>query len=280
MAGKDFNQATRILGVIDQQIKKGTRSGAGIDVTYGQVFGVQDGYASVYIAGSRELAALSGEVAIPSDYFRVPAFLSVAASDYVRVSIDSRGHRWIDEVLGLTKINALEIEVGGQISGASVAVTGAVTGSSATIGGAVNAEQYQLNGRNAWLPSRVEGFLIDNPAAGVGPLAMQRFSTVNTAAHVAQPIAGRAGRVVGLAWRKSAALTAGSIALLVTTGGTDTSVVTLTSSDGNSGSLVLGTPISFTATQALGVKYTTDASYAPVTIDYGVDIIVEYEWAS
>lgn len=72
-------------------------------MTYGQVYDIQSGgssgyYASVYLAGSRELALSAGITAEPSDYFRVPTHLTVSPDDHVRVSIDTRGHKWIDEV--------------------------------------------------------------------------------------------------------------------------------------------------------------------------------------
>lgn len=96
--------ASRILEVINRQIDKKIKSGAQIEVTYAQVYGVvwdsDAGFytASVYLAGSRELAMSSGEEAVPSEDFRVPSHLYVQPSDYVRVSMDLRGHRWVDEV--------------------------------------------------------------------------------------------------------------------------------------------------------------------------------------
>lgn len=92
--------AGRILKVIDSQIDKKIRSGAGLDITYGQVFGIEGDIASVYLHGSRELVE-EGEVAEPSAGFRIPTHLYVNPSDYVRVTIDQRGHRWIDEVFAI-----------------------------------------------------------------------------------------------------------------------------------------------------------------------------------
>lgn len=111
-----FNDATRILAVIDSQIKKLTRSGAKIDVTYGQVAGVSGQEASVYIAGSRELAISAGETPEPSEGFRIPSHFLVGSGNYVRVSIDERGHRWIDEVLPTTTYAKVAIDqANGQI---------------------------------------------------------------------------------------------------------------------------------------------------------------------
>lgn len=109
-----MSDSDRILNVINTQIDKRIKSGAKIDITYGQVYGLtaggSSGYtASVYLAGSRELALSVGEPVTPSEGFRVPTHLFVAASDYVRVSMDDRGHRWIDEVFSL--------QVGGSTGG-------------------------------------------------------------------------------------------------------------------------------------------------------------------
>lgn len=93
------NEATRLLGVIDRMVEQRTKSGANIEVTYGQVFGVQGTVASVYLAGSRELAESDGGIPEPSDGFRIPGYLRIVPGDYVRVSMDVRGHRWIDEYL-------------------------------------------------------------------------------------------------------------------------------------------------------------------------------------
>ena len=99
MAG-DHNTATRLLTVIKGAVSQSTKSGANIEITYGQVFGLTGGMqASVYLAGARELSVSDGGTPEPSEGFRIPAHLTVAASDYVRVAMDDRGHRWIEEVL-------------------------------------------------------------------------------------------------------------------------------------------------------------------------------------
>lgn len=110
----DQNTATRLLSVIDGAIEKGTRSGAGIEVTYGQVFGLTGGMeASVYLAGARELSESEGGDPEPSEGYRVPAHFAVHSSDYVRVAIDSRGHRWIEEVIPTTPYPKISIDVEG-----------------------------------------------------------------------------------------------------------------------------------------------------------------------
>lgn len=93
------NEATRLLRVIDGMVEKKTKSGANIDQTYGQVFELSGRTASVYLAGSRELAESDGGVPEPSEGYRVPSWMKLNPDDFVRVSIDARGHRWIDEYL-------------------------------------------------------------------------------------------------------------------------------------------------------------------------------------
>jgi hypothetical protein len=91
--------AGRLLAIMDERINKRVRSAAGVEITYGQVYDVVGNKASVYLHGSRELSSSTGEISHPIEDFRIPTHLLVEASDYVRVSMDIRGHRWIDENL-------------------------------------------------------------------------------------------------------------------------------------------------------------------------------------
>lgn len=109
MPSSGQNDATRLLGVINNLVEQKTKSGAHIEVTYGQVFQLSGSMASVYLAGSRELALADSGVPEPSEDFRVPAWMGLAASDYVRVSMDARGHRWIDEQLPTTAVGKVRI---------------------------------------------------------------------------------------------------------------------------------------------------------------------------
>lgn len=112
MPQQDHNTATRLLGVVKGAVKGATKSGANIEITYGQVFGLTGGMqASVYLAGARELSSGDGGVPEPSEGFRIPAHLTVAASDYVRVSMDDRGHRWIEEVFPTSEYPQISIDV-------------------------------------------------------------------------------------------------------------------------------------------------------------------------
>ena len=96
-----LNDASRIISVIQKIVDSKIKSGAGIEVTYGQVFATSSAYqeCSVYLAGSREIAETYGELAIPTEGFRYPTLLTPYAGDYVKVSIDNRGHKWIEDII-------------------------------------------------------------------------------------------------------------------------------------------------------------------------------------
>ena len=96
-----LNDATRLVNVISKNIDKSVKSGAGIELTYAQVYEVSGQECSVYLAGSREIATAMGEVIEPLQGFRIPGLFLVHAEDHVRVSIDSRGHRWVEDVIPL-----------------------------------------------------------------------------------------------------------------------------------------------------------------------------------
>jgi hypothetical protein len=91
-------EASRIISAIETKIDQKMRSGARIELTYGQVYEVHGAECSVYLVGSRELAESDGGVAEPSTGFRVPTHLTARTNDYVRVSMDERGDRWVEEV--------------------------------------------------------------------------------------------------------------------------------------------------------------------------------------
>lgn len=95
------NDAGRVLNVIDKIIDKNTKSNARVDVTYGQVYEVSGQECSVYLSGSREMALAYGEIAVPTEGFRIPGIFLVHAEDNVKVSIDDRGHKWIEDVIPL-----------------------------------------------------------------------------------------------------------------------------------------------------------------------------------
>lgn len=84
--------ATRFVNVIDSRIDKAIGRGTVLEVTYGDVQAVSGRTAAVYIGGDTNA----------SDGFRVPGWMTVNVGDRVRVSIDARGYRRIEEVLPTT----------------------------------------------------------------------------------------------------------------------------------------------------------------------------------
>lgn len=84
------SQHTRTAQAISQIIKKNTTTGAGIDYQYGVVYSSDGLTASAYIAG---------DTTSLWDSFMLRSGDYVVSGDYVQVSIDSRGHRWIEKIL-------------------------------------------------------------------------------------------------------------------------------------------------------------------------------------
>ena len=107
-----LNDAGRVITVVRGIIEENTESGAGIEVTYGQVDSIDaNGDLLIYLAGSREMAEAEGDTADPSEGFRIHPLLHVEPDDIVRVSIDRRGHRWVDEVLLQTAYPRFQVDV-------------------------------------------------------------------------------------------------------------------------------------------------------------------------
>lgn len=100
-----FNDAYRVIkNVIDERINALTKSGAGIEVTWGTVAEITSPYTcSVYLFGE----------SLPSEGFRLENGLKPNYLDPVRVSIDKRGNRWVDAILTDSTLphNKLEIDV-------------------------------------------------------------------------------------------------------------------------------------------------------------------------
>lgn len=87
-----FNDAYRIIkNVVDERINMLIRSGAGVEITWGTVAGIDNppNTCSVYLFGD----------SMPSSGFRLENGISVNVLDPVRVAIDKRGNRWVDGVL-------------------------------------------------------------------------------------------------------------------------------------------------------------------------------------
>src|SRR5687768_9251866 len=86
-----FNDAYRVIkNVVDERIAAITRSGAGVDITWGTVAALTSPYeCSVYIHGNSE----------PSYGFRLENGVVPNVLDPVRVAIDKRGNRWVEGIL-------------------------------------------------------------------------------------------------------------------------------------------------------------------------------------
>jgi hypothetical protein len=106
-----LNDASRIIDVIDQRIRKATASESRVETTWGKVAAVSaDGrYADLYLYGESAPYA--------SEYFRLPNGLSVNVNDSVKAAIDrDRGDRWVEEVHSFSAYNKVEFDiVDGQI---------------------------------------------------------------------------------------------------------------------------------------------------------------------
>lgn len=85
------NDATRIIGVIDNRIEKKVKALGTTETTWGEVCEVSaDGkFASAY---------LYGDEVNPSAGFRIPGSLAVSVGDIVKVAWDGRGERWVYDV--------------------------------------------------------------------------------------------------------------------------------------------------------------------------------------
>lgn len=122
----------------------------------------------------------------------------------------------------------------------------------------------------------VGGFLIDNVPAGV-TTPFGRFVASQATAYQNRPLAGRAGAVVGLAWRKNGTITAGTIDVQTNIGGTGSSAVVLDSASGSIGVVTFGTPRTFGEANGLGLDAVASAGLTPATVDIGVELLVEYD---
>lgn len=96
------NDASRIIAVVDNRIKRNTGSMAKTETTWGEVCAVSaDGkYASAYLYGDTENA---------SEDFRVPMDLAVNVGDSVKVAWNDRGERWVYDLAIPTAYKKLAI---------------------------------------------------------------------------------------------------------------------------------------------------------------------------
>lgn len=125
--------------------------------------------------------------------------------------------------------------------------------------------------------ARVEGFVADNIVAGV-TTNMGRYTAAATGLYIRSPIMGRPGSIVGLAWRKSAALTAGTLDVQTSiAGAAGVSAVVLDSASGNSGFVELS-PRAFSAGNSVSIDLVSSAGFLPTgSIDLAIDLLVEFD---
>lgn len=260
----DLNSGTRFVAVIGEAIRQNTKSGANIEQTYGQVASVQGADCSIYLAGSRELALSEGEIPEPSEGYRVPAYMAVRINDFVRVSIDARGHRWVEEVFPANQsrlsmdVNSGQILVGGGGEAASFGEPNQLLAVDAT----GNEVQYVDPSNVVFLP-----FSLTNVVAN-STVFMKPNDSGNTAALPYLNIPW-AFTIVGISVRASSARTAGSIEAVATIEGISTVLrtslnATNTLSSTKNGpadnSLNMGL-----AGQAVGIQLNVSTDWLPIT---------------
>jgi hypothetical protein len=128
--------------------------------------------------------------------------------------------------------------------------------------------------------ARIDGFMVENMPVSANNVPMGRFDPAYTQAYRANPLFGRNGKIVALAWRLNTALTAGSLVLRCVTGGAITDVYTILPANGTVGVYNLPTPLAFVATNGGGMQYRTSPDFAPAGSNkLAVEIIVEYTQA-
>lgn len=102
----ELNDASRIIDVIDQRIRRLTQSESRVETTWGTVAALDatGRYADLYLYGQSSPYA--------SAYFRLPNGLSVNVGDSVKAAIDKeRDDRWVEEVHAFPAYNKVEFDV-------------------------------------------------------------------------------------------------------------------------------------------------------------------------
>lgn len=102
----ELNDASRIIDVIDQRIRRLTQSESRVETTWGTVAALDatGRYADLYLYGQSSPYA--------SAYFRLPNGLSVNVGDSVKAAIDKeRDDRWVEEVHAFSSYNKVEFDV-------------------------------------------------------------------------------------------------------------------------------------------------------------------------
>ncbi len=134
-----------------------------------------------------------------------------------------------------------------------------------TNGQAIESENARLR--------EIGGFRQDNVAASQTGVALT-YQGVDATAPVGKVMA-RAGKIVGLAWQLSAAITAGVATIRATINGTAVGdTVSIKSASTTSAVVDQAAEVAFNEGDILGVKVTTDGSASPTTSELNVDLTV------
>ena len=216
-----LNDASRIINVINKVIDQKLKSGAGIDITYGQVHSISGTECSVYIAGSREVAETYGEGSIPTSGFRIPGSIAVHPNDFVKVSIDSRGHRWIEDVIPTTTYpKAILDSTGGAIllgDGTTAPVAGQ-PGQVIRVNQSGIGMEFETPNDLVFIP-----FVYKDPGANISNVEMLAFDSDNTA-NPSRITVPWSFEVVGITIRVAVARTTGTLTATVFLGGVASAV--------------------------------------------------------
>jgi len=122
----------------------------------------------------------------------------------------------------------------------------------------------------------IGSFRQDNVAANQSGVALTYQGIDATAPTSA--VAPRAGKIVGMSWLLSAAITAGVATIKATVGGTASGDAESLVSTATTAAVVdQSTEISFAEGDKLGVKVTTDGSASPTTSELSVELIVRFD---
>lgn len=119
-------------------------------------------------------------------------------------------------------------------------------------------------------------FRQDNVAANQAGVALT-YGAVS-AGTLTSYVAPRAGKIIGLTWQLSAAITAGVATVQATKGGTGLGVSASVVSAATVSAVVdQTTEQAFAEGDLLGVKVTTDGSASPTTSELNVELIVRFD---
>jgi hypothetical protein len=270
-----LNDATRVLGVIDQRIEQNT--GSNITQTYGQIASVSGSEASVWLAGSRELAAITGEISDPMDGVRIPAWMVVHVDDYCRIALVADGGSWIEEIIPRAPYARMAIDITeGQIQLGS-GLTPPMSGSEGQVMSVSSDGSLEFVSRfsTTFVP-----FVYNSPA-GTATVEMQPIDAEATHATPRLPMPWEFS-IVGVTVRSSAARTAGTMTVTPTINGIATNFSAVLDGTNTTTGTAKGsrfvTVNQGIAGQEIGVRIVT-SGFTPTTayITVGLFVIIHYD---